>query len=221
MNRDKDRVLSAPSVLSANFANMEDGVKLIEKSGGDWVHLDVMDGSFVPVITFGPKMIKDIRPLTDLIFDVHLMIDNPGMHIDQFAAAGADYITIHYEAATHINRVLQQIKDSGCKCGISLVPSTPVSVLENILPFVDLVLIMSVNPGFGGQSLIDDSLLKIKKLVEIREEKGLNYLVSIDGGVNKKTAHKVISAGVDVFVAGSAFFGSDDPKEELIAIKNS
>lgn len=214
-------ILSAPSVLSADFSNMGEGIKLIEESGGDWVHLDVMDGSFVPVITFGPKMISDIRNLTKLPFDVHLMINNPENHIDQFAEAGADYITIHYEAVTHINRVLDQIKESGCKCGISIVPSTPVSLLENILPFVDLVLIMSVNPGFGGQSLIDDTLLKVKKLVDLRRKRGLDYLISIDGGVNRNTAHDVISAGIDVFVAGSAFFGANDPKEELSIIKNS
>lgn len=221
MKLDNKELLSAPSVLSANFSNMAEGVKLIEDCGGDWVHLDVMDGSFVPVITFGPKMVKDIRGVTDLPFDVHLMISKPEYHIDQFADAGADYITVHYEAVTHINRVLQQIKDKGCKCGISIVPSTPVSLLENILPFVDLVLVMSVNPGFGGQSLISDTLLKVKKLVALRDERGLDYLISIDGGVNRDTAKDVISSGVDVFVAGSAFFNAEDPKNELIIIKNS
>lgn len=221
MKLDNKELLSAPSVLSANFSNMAEGVKLIEDCGGDWVHLDVMDGSFVPVITFGPKMVKDIRGVTDLPFDVHLMISKPENHIDQFADAGADYITVHYEAVTHINRVLQQIKDKGCKCGISIVPSTPVSLLENILPFVDLVLVMSVNPGFGGQSLISDTLLKVKKLVALRDERGLDYLISIDGGVNRDTAKDVISSGVDVFVAGSAFFNAEDPKNELIIIKNS
>lgn len=219
MNNIKNKVLSAPSVLSANFSNMAEGINIIEKSGGDWVHLDVMDGSFVPVITFGSKFISDIRPLTKKIFDVHLMINNPEKHIDSFIKAGADYLTIHYEADIHINRTLQQIKDSGCKCGISIVPSTPVSVLENILPFVDLVLIMSVNPGFGGQTLIEDTLSKVSNLVDIRKKRDLDFLISIDGGVNRKTSSKVMASGVDVFVTGSAFFGASNPKEELEIIK--
>jgi ribulose-phosphate 3-epimerase len=221
MDKNKNKVLSAPSVLSANFSNMADAIRMIEDCDGDWIHLDVMDGSFVPVLTFGSKFVSDIRPLTDKIFDVHLMVNSPGKHIESFAKAGADYITIHYEAEVHINRSLQLIKDSGCKCGISIVPSTPVSVLENILPFVDLVLIMSVNPGYGGQVLIEDTLKKVEKLVDIRDERGLEYLISIDGGVNRGTSSKVIASGVDVFVAGSAFFGTENPKEELEIIKGS
>lgn len=221
MSSKKRDIISAPSILSGDFANMGESVKLIKESGGDWVHIDVMDGSFVPVITFGPKMVKDLRKHSDLPFDVHLMIDSPENHIDQFADAGSDYITVHYEAVTHINRVLQQIKDRGCKAGISIVPSTPVSLLKNILPFVDLVLVMSVNPGFGGQKLISDALNKVRELVDIRNDRGLEYLISIDGGVNRSTAGDVISSGVDVFVAGSAFFGADDPRAELKLIKES
>lgn len=215
------KILSAPSILSGDFSNMGSSVELIKKCGGDWVHIDVMDGSFVPVITFGPKMVKDLRKECKLPFDVHLMINSPENHINQFVDAGADYITVHYEAVTHLNRVITQIKDCGCKAGVSIVPSTPVSLLENILPFVDLVLVMSVNPGFGGQKLIVDTLNKVKQLVDIRVDKGLDFLISIDGGVNEVTAKEVIESGVDVFVAGSAFFGAEDPEGVLNTIKNS
>ena len=198
---------------------MDQEIKLIEDSGADWVHLDVMDGNFVPVITFGPKMIKDIRPLTELPFDVHLMIDKPSRYIKDYIDAGADYITIHYEAELHINMILNQIRDYGCKSGISIIPSTSVNLLDNILPFVDLVLVMSVNPGFGGQQLIDDCLMKVEQLVDIRDKRGLDYQISIDGGVNRKTGPKVIKSGVDVVVMGSAFFGATNPREELEYIR--
>ncbi len=201
-----DKFVLAPSILSADFANLSESIELINSSDAKWVHIDVMDGSFVPNISFGGPIISAVRPLSTLDFDVHLMINNPENHIESFAKAGADWITFHWEAVTHHHRLIQSIHSLGKKAGISIVPSTPISVLEEILPFVDLVLIMSVNPGFGGQELIEECLHKISKLIEIRNEKKYTYLVSIDGGVNEKTLNSVVNTGVDVIVSGSAFF---------------
>lgn len=218
MSITKDYVL-APSLLSANFSRMSEGVKLIESCGGDWIHLDVMDGQFVPNITFGPKMIQDIRPITQLPLDVHLMIANPQNFIREFANAGSDYITIHYEACIHVHRVLQQIRDTGKKVGISIVPSTPAFMLSEVLGMVDLVLIMTVNPGFGGQSLIPLCLEKVTYLDAVRREKGYRYLISVDGGINRNTAAMVRDAGTDVLISGSAFFEAEHPEEEARLFK--
>ncbi|WP_319561507.1 ribulose-phosphate 3-epimerase [Marispirochaeta sp.] len=211
--------LIAPSVLSADFTDIAGAVRLIESSGADWVHLDVMDGSFVPPITFGSQMVRDIRAITDLPLDAHLMVDNPEKQIESFAAAGADYITVHAEATVHLHRILQSIRDLGVKPGVSIVPSTPVESLGEILHEVDLVLIMSVNPGYGGQKLIPSSLAKVERLVQLRKEKSLSYLVSIDGGVNRSTIESVQKSGVDVVVAGSAFFNSEDPAAEVSVLR--
>jgi ribulose-phosphate 3-epimerase len=204
----KDIIL-APSILSADFSNLEKGIHYIEHNSGGWVHLDVMDGSFVPNITIGPPVVAALRPLTALPFDVHLMIERPENHIAVFADAGADYITFHYEAAVHHHRIIEQIHQSGKKAGISIVPSTPVSVLEEILPFIDVVLIMTVNPGFGGQKMIDSCVKKLDILSRIRQERGLSYILSVDGGVNSKTYESVVTAGADVVVSGSAFFSGE------------
>lgn len=206
--------LCAPSILSADFTALGEAVQLVERSGCPWLHLDIMDGHFVPNLSFGSKTVADIRGITDLYLDTHLMISNPEQYITEYINAGADAVTIHLEAAVHIHRLLEKIKSGGASCGISIVPSTPVSFLTEILPMVDLVLVMSVNPGFGGQKLIPGCIDKVKVLDSIRKDRGLHYLISIDGGVNRTTAPSVIRAGADVLVAGSAFFGAADPITE-------
>ncbi|MCK5672447.1 MAG: ribulose-phosphate 3-epimerase [Spirochaetales bacterium] len=220
MDRDK-KILFAPSLLSGNFSNIRDSVKLIEDAKSDWIHLDVMDGVFVPNITFGHKMVQDIRDITNLKLDVHLMTVHPENHIQDFIKAGADYITFHLEAAVHSHRIIQQIKGSGCKAGIAVVPGTPVSSLSELLPFLDLVLIMSVNPGFGGQSMITETLEKIKILDDIRNNKDYNYLISIDGGVNRDNAEQIREKGIDVLISGSSFFKSRNPINEANLIRGN
>jgi ribulose-phosphate 3-epimerase len=204
------KTLIAPSILSADFSNLTAAFADIEKSGADWVHLDVMDGSFVPPITFGAKMASDLRPLSKLPFDVHLMTRNPENLIAPFAEAGADYITFHIEAAVHAHRIVQTIHQLGKKAGISIVPSTPVSAVECLLPFLDLVLVMTVNPGYGGQQCIAECFTKLRDLARLRREKNLAFLLSADGGINEGTAKTAVEAGCDVLIAGSAFFNADD-----------
>ena len=201
----KSRILS-PSLLSADFSSLEKAVKLCEEKGAGAVHIDVMDGHFVPQITYGQPVIKSIRKLTDLPFDVHLMVERPGEMIESFAQAGADWITFHQEAAVHADRIIGQIHSLGKKAGISIVPSTPVCLIKEILPLVDLVLVMTVNPGFGGQKFIPYCGDKIAELAAIRKEKGYDFLISVDGGVNAENLSSVLDLGADVVVSGSAFF---------------
>lgn len=198
--------LLAPSLLSADFTNLKDSFSFMEANGVDLIHLDVMDGHFVPNLTFGPFIVKQLRTLTHLPFDVHLMVSNPESLIEPFIDAGANWLTFHYEAAVHSHRLISLIKELNCKAGISIVPSTPVAAIKEILPFVDLVLIMSVNPGFGGQKMIPECLNKIVELKKIKRENDFSYIVSIDGGVNSQTIDSVVQSGADVIVSGSAFF---------------
>ncbi|HPZ16367.1 MAG TPA: ribulose-phosphate 3-epimerase [Sphaerochaeta sp.] len=203
-------LIIAPSMLASDFSRTREEVSTIADSGAGWVHLDVMDGSFVPNISFGPKFIADLRAHSNLPFDAHLMIEQPERYIDEFARAGCDYITVHSEATIHLHRTLSLITDTGVKSGLSLIPSAPVSSIGEVLEMVDLVLVMSVNPGFGGQSLIPSTLKKIEELAAIRKREGYHYLISVDGGVNLNTVEEVVRRGADVVVAGSAFFNAPD-----------
>lgn len=210
----------APSILSANFAAMGDAVKKLKEQGADWIHFDVMDGNFVPNITFGPDMCKALRPLSDLPIDVHLMVEHPSDWIEPFKKAGADILTIHVESSErHLHRALQAIHAAGMKAGVVLNPATPIGSCVHLLPECDLVLLMSVNPGFGGQAFIPETLRKIRTLKSEIAERGLSTLIEIDGGVNPDTAKLCIEAGADVLVAGSAVFKSEDPKAMIAAIR--
>ncbi len=206
----------APSILSADFARLGEQVAAATEAGADYIHVDVMDGHFVPNITLGPAIVKAIRPHTDLPLDVHLMIERPPDYIKQFVDAGADILTVHVEACPHIHRTLQAIKEAGIKAGASVNPGTPVSRLDDILSYLDLVLVMTVNPGFGGQAFIESTLEKISAMRKKLDEKGLNAELEVDGGINVNIAPKVVAAGADVLVAGAAVFGSGQTIKEAI-----
>ena len=209
----------APSILAADFANLQRDIEMVNVSEADWFHIDVMDGHFVPNISYGMPVIKAIKKYAEKPLDVHLMIDKPERYIEEFAEIGADIITVHYESTTHLHRTLTQIEDAGCKAGVVLNLTTPISVLEDILPKCYMVLLMSINPGFGGQKLEDIVYNKITKLREMVDQKGLNTLIEIDGGVNGENAQKLIKCGANVLVAGSFIFKSSDPSGTIKNLK--
>ncbi|MEG2117173.1 MAG: ribulose-phosphate 3-epimerase [Clostridia bacterium] len=213
-------MMIAPSILSANFSQMGKDIEMITECGADIIHVDVMDGNFVPNITFGAKMVKDVRPHTTLPMDVHLMITNPRKYFADFAKAGADYITFHIEAEKDAEIALNEIKALGVKCGIVVSPDTDVSAIESVIHMCDMVLIMSVYPGFGGQKFIERVLSKVERLRELKIQNNYKYLIEIDGGINAETIGMAKRAGAEVFVAGNAVFASSDPKQAIATLKS-
>ncbi len=211
--------LIAPSILSADFSCLGEEVRAVQEAGADWIHADIMDGHFVPNITFGPMMVAAVRKITRLPIDAHLMISEPDRYIPEFARAGADFISVQFETCPHLHRTVQIIRGAGARPGVVLNPATPAAFLEDILEYVDYVLVMSVNPGFGGQSFIPSSLAKLRSLRRMIAEKDLPTLIEIDGGVNAETIADIAAAGADVFVAGSAIFGSSDYEHTIRTLR--
>lgn len=212
--------LLAPSILSADLANLAQQIRMVEMSGADWIHCDIMDGHFVPNITFGPVLVKAVRKCTKLPLDVHLMIKNPDQYLEDFRNAGADVISVHFEEVVHLNRTVNRIKELGAKAGVVINPSTPVSSLIDIAEYIDLLLIMTVNPGFGGQRFISNSERRIKEAVDLRKSLNANFLIEVDGGINSKTIKSVLKAGCEVFVAGSSIFHADNVSAAATELKN-
>lgn len=212
-------VIVSPSVLSCDFANVQRDVEMINASDADWFHIDVMDGVFVPNISFGFPVMKAIKKHAKKPLDVHLMIQHPDQYIEDFANAGADILTVHVEACTHLHRTINAIKAAGMKVGVAVNPHTPVSVLEEVIDEIDMVLIMSVNPGFGGQRFIQSAVAKVKKLVELKEELNPELIIEVDGGVNLETGKALVSAGANALVAGSFVFNSESPATTITALK--
>jgi len=208
----------APSILSADFARLGEQVRSAGEGGGSVIHVDIMDGHFVPNLTLGPPVVKSLRQVTKLPLDCHLMIENPDQYIPDFAEAGANWISVHYEACRHLNRTLHLIKSHGCRAGVVINPATPVDAISEALDIVDFVLVMSVNPGFGGQKFIPSTLHKMRKLAEIRGEQGLGYRIEVDGGVSLETVAEVVQAGAEILVAGNAVFGKGDPSKNAHAL---
>ena len=211
--------LIAPSLLSADFANLQQDIEMINRSRADWLHLDIMDGVFVPNISFGFPVIEAIAPLARKPLDVHLMITQPGKFISRLQALGTFMMNVHYEACLHLHRTVQEIKKAGMKAGVTLNPHTPVSMLEDILPDVDMVLLMSVNPGFGGQEFIPQSVEKIARLKEMILRKNLSTLIEVDGGINLETARLALDAGADILVCGNSIFSAENPEETIAKLK--
>ncbi|MBU1404765.1 MAG: ribulose-phosphate 3-epimerase [Proteobacteria bacterium] len=215
------KTMIAPSILSADFARLGEEITAVAKGGADVIHIDVMDGHFVPNITIGPLVVKAVRRITDLPLDVHLMIENADAYLDDFARAGADWITVHVETGYHLHRTIHRIKELGKKAGAVLNPATPLTSLEEILPDLDLVMLMTVNPGFGGQSFIESSLAKIKQLKKMIDDRGLSVGIEVDGGVSPKTIGPIAAAGANIFVAGSAVFGQNDYAKVIAELKGA
>ena len=210
----------APSILSADFTNLSQQIRLVEMAGADWIHCDVMDGHFVPNITFGPFIVEAVKRITNLPLDVHLMIENPELYVQDFIQAGADYITVHVEEVIHLNRLVNQIKELGAKAGVVINPSTPVQSIKDVAEYIDLLLIMTVNPGFGGQKFIPNSIRRIHEAVELREKFHAKFLIEVDGGINNQNIKAVSDAGVDVFVAGASIFKADNVSAATTELKN-